>query len=148
VAVYLKKLLHGNLWQEDKQYLCEGLLDPKVFRIGFAMGLKKMSLINQAYRSTNIQNTDDFKDLLNRIPSCKSIKISQTEFRETMEKFNEGVLNVLIATNVVEEGLDVSTCNLVICLNELATVKAFIQMRGRARQQNSKFVFLCAQEEL
>ena len=54
VAVYLKKLLHGNLWQEDKQYLCEGLLDPKVFRIGFAMGLKKMSLINQAYRSTNI----------------------------------------------------------------------------------------------
>ena len=65
-----------------------------------------------------------------------------------MEKFNEGVLNVLIATNVVEEGLDVSTCNLVICLNELATVKAFIQMRGRARQQNSKFVFLCAQEEL
>lgn len=98
------------------------------------MGLKKISLINQAYRSTNIQNTDDFKDLLNRIPSCKSIKISQTEFRETMEKFNEGALNVLIATSVVEEGLDVSTCNLVICLNELATVKAFIQMRGRARQ--------------
>ena len=64
-----------------------------------------------------------------------------------MEKFNEGVLNVLIATNVVEEGLDVSTCNLVICLNELATVKAFIQMKGRARQENSKFVFVCAQEQ-
>ena len=53
----------------------------------------------------------------------------------------------MIATNVVEEGLDVSTCNQVICLNELLTVKAFIQMKGRARQENSKFVFLCAKEE-
>jgi ERCC4-related helicase len=43
-----------------------------------------------------------------------------------MESFNHGRINVLIATNVVEEGLDVSTCNLVVCLNELATVKAFI----------------------
>ena len=49
---------------------------------------------------------------------------------------------------MVEEGLDVSTCNLVICLNELATVKTFIQMKGRARQLNSRFVFLCAKEEL
>ena len=56
-------------------------------------------------------------------------------------------MNVLIATNVVEEGLDVSTCNQVICLNELLTVKAFIQMKGRARQENSKFVFVCAREE-
>ena len=85
-----------------------------------------MSLINQAYRSTNIKNTSEFKDLLNKIPSCKSIKISQTEFKETMDNFNHGRINVLIATNVVEEGLDVSTCNLVVCLNELATVKAFI----------------------
>jgi ERCC4-related helicase len=98
------------------------------------MGLKKMSLINQAYRSTNIKNANDFKDLLSNIPACKSVKISQTEFKETMESFNQVRLNLLIATNVVEEGLDVSTCNLVVCLNELATVKAFIQMRGRARQ--------------
>jgi hypothetical protein len=40
------------------------------------MGLKSMSLINQAYKSTNIKNTDIFKDLLNKVPSCKSIKIS------------------------------------------------------------------------
>lgn len=90
------------------------------------MGLKRMSLINQAYKSTNIKNTDIFKDLLSKMPSCKSIKLSQTEFKETLESFNSGRINILIATNVVEEGLDVSTCNLVVCLNELATVKAFI----------------------
>lgn len=34
-----------------------------------------------------------------------------------------------------------------ICLNELLTVKAFIQMKGRARQVKSKFIFLCAKEQ-
>lgn len=134
--------------QTNSSQLATGLLDPRVFRMGFAMGLKRMSLINQAYRSTNIKNTDIFKDVLNSIPSCSTIKLSQTQFKETLDKFNTGELNVLIATNVVEEGLDVSTCSLVICLNELATVKTFIQMKGRARQLNSRFVFLCAQEEL
>jgi hypothetical protein len=30
----------------NKDYLCDGLLDTNVFKIGFAMGLKRMSLIN------------------------------------------------------------------------------------------------------
>jgi ERCC4-related helicase len=56
-------------------------------------------------------------------------------------------VNVLIATNVIEEGLDVSECNLIVCMNEMLNVKAFIQMKGRARQKDSKFIFLCAEEE-
>ena len=56
----------------------------------------------------------------------RSIKLTQNQLKETLNKFRRGELNVLIATNVVEEGLDVSTCNQVICLNELLTVKAFI----------------------
>lgn len=111
------------------------------------MGFKSRNLVNKAYRSTNTQRITIYQDVLSQLPSCRSIKLSQNELKETLDKFKQGVLNVLIATNVVEEGLDVSTCNQVICLNELLTVKAFIQMKGRARQENSKFVFLCAKEE-
>ena len=63
VAVYLKKMLHGNkpdntplksnlnegymdLETNNSDYICEGLLNSNLFKIGFAMGLKRMSLIN------------------------------------------------------------------------------------------------------
>jgi len=45
---------------------------------------------------------------------------------ESLSNFKEGKINLLFATNVIEEGFDVIDCNLVICFNELMTVKAFI----------------------
>lgn len=59
--------------------------------------------------------------------------MTNNQLKEVLSKFKQGKINILIATNVVEEGLDVSECNLVICMNELLNVKAFIQMKGRAR---------------
>jgi ERCC4-related helicase len=66
---------------------------------------------------------------------------------KNIEDFKNDKINILIATSVIEEGLDVSTCNLVISINEVLNVKSFIQTKGRARQRNSKFIFLCAKEE-
>jgi len=47
--------------------------------------------------------------------------------------------NVLIATSVVEEGVDVDACSFVIVFDHLRSTKAYIQMKGRARQKNAKF---------
>ena len=94
-----------------------------------------------------------FRNLLNNNKdrsiqiSSSSVKMTNTQLREALFKFKRGDINLLIATNVVEEGLDVSECNLVVCMNELLNVKAFIQMKGRARQKDSNFIFLCANEE-
>ncbi|XXG64625.1 hypothetical protein AAC387_Pa05g2523 [Persea americana] len=59
-----------------------------------------------------------------------------------VEKFRSGKLNLLVATSVAEEGLDIQTCCLVIRFDLPETVTSFIQSRGRARMRHSEYVFL------
>lgn len=51
-------------------------------------------------------------------------------------------LNLLVATKVGEEGLDIQTCCLVIRFDLPETVASFIQSRGRARMLQSEYVLL------
>ena len=51
-------------------------------------------------------------------------------------------MHLIIATKILEEGLDVPSCNLIVRFDPSATVRSFIQSRGRARKQNSDYVLL------
>lgn len=61
----------------------------------------------------------------------------------TLEDFRAGKTNVLLCTSVLEEGVDVPICHLVICFERPRNLKSFVQRRGRARMQESKyFIFM------
>lgn len=64
----------------------------------------------------------------------------------TVTKFRQGELNCLFATSVAEEGLDIPQCNLVVRFDLYRTMIGYVQSRGRARHQNSKYLHMVEQD--
>ncbi len=60
-----------------------------------------------------------------------------------IKEFRTGEINVLIATAIVEEGLDIPKCNLVFRFNKPPNFSSYMQSKGRARaKQNASYVLL------
>ncbi|GAA95743.1 uncharacterized protein L969DRAFT_85445 [Mixia osmundae IAM 14324] len=59
-----------------------------------------------------------------------------------VQSIREGRCNTLFATSVAEEGLDLSSCNLIVRFDPVSTLVGYIQSRGRARAVNSDYLVL------
>jgi Fanconi anemia group M protein len=70
-------------------------------------------------------------------------RMSQDEQMRTLKAFREGVYNVLVATSVGEEGLDIPECGLVVFYEPAVSGIRYIQRRGRTgRKLPGKAVIL------
>ncbi|CAE7265164.1 DCL3A [Symbiodinium natans] len=67
--------------------------------------------------------------------------MADSKRNQEMERFRKGELNVLICTNALEEGVDVSDCAFVIRFNRFDTTKSHIQGAGRARRGDAKIFY-------
>jgi len=69
--------------------------------------------------------------------------LSQKKQLEILGQFKQGKYNILVSTNVGEEGLDIAECDLVIFYDVVASEIRFIQRKGRtARHREGKVIIL------
>ncbi|KAJ8328011.1 Dicer-like protein 1 [Batrachochytrium dendrobatidis] len=73
--------------------------------------------------------------------------MSSTTQQSVVTAFRCGDCNLLIATQVAEEGLDIRSCNAVIRFDKTQTLISYIQSRGRARQNCSQFIVLVNKDD-
>ncbi|MFW9821610.1 MAG: helicase-related protein [Candidatus Thorarchaeota archaeon] len=69
--------------------------------------------------------------------------LSQKKQIEILDEFKAGIHNVLVSTNVGEEGLDIAECDLVVFYDVVASEIRLIQRKGRtARHRKGRVVIL------
>lgn len=75
--------------------------------------------------------------------------LKQKKQIETVQKFRDGEIRVLVATRVGEEGLDISEVNHVIFYDNVPSSIRYIQRRGRTgRKDEGKLIVLIAKDTI
>lgn len=77
-----------------------------------------------------------------------SQEMRTSQMQDTISKFRDGRVTLLVATSVAEEGLDIRQCNVVIRFDLAKTVLAYIQSRGRARKPGSDYILMIERANL
>lgn len=67
---------------------------------------------------------------------------------QVLRKFRAHETNLLIATSVVEEGVDIPKCNLVVRFDLPTEYRSYVQSKGRARAPISNYVMLADTDKI
>lgn len=54
--------------------------------------------------------------------------------------------NLLVGTSVLEEGIDIPKCNLVIHFNVPQAYRSYVQSKGRARAQDAYYILMIEED--
>lgn len=65
---------------------------------------------------------------------------------QVLRKFRAHETNLLIATSIVEEGVDIPKCNLVVRFDLPTEYRSYVQSKGRARALVSNYIMLADTE--
>ncbi|XP_016056495.1 PREDICTED: endoribonuclease Dicer isoform X1 [Miniopterus natalensis] len=75
-------------------------------------------------------------------PRTKQMEAEFRKQEEVLRKFRAHETNLLIATSIVEEGVDIPKCNLVVRFDLPTEYRSYVQSKGRARAPISNYIML------
>ncbi|CAM9426372.1 unnamed protein product, partial [Laminaria digitata] len=75
-------------------------------------------------------------------PATASLSVTKSAAQAHVKAFRDGRVNLLLATDVGEEGMDIPAANCTLRFDAMEHAVSLVQGRGRARQAGSSFVVL------
>ncbi|AEO54168.1 hypothetical protein MYCTH_2296412 [Thermothelomyces thermophilus ATCC 42464] len=128
-------------------YLCERLVN---HFMDAGEGANTRAIVFSEYRDS----AEEIVRLLNTQPllratvfvgqadSKRSEGMKQKQQIETIEKFKKGVFNVLVATSIGEEGLDIGQVDLIVCYDASSSPIRMLQRMGRTGRKRAGNIVL------
>lgn len=105
-------------------------------------------VINNYAIAASLPIRPDFK-VGNNARQAESIRtiLWNKQNREVLDRFNRNETNLIVASSVLEEGIDLQVCNLVISYDSPNSFRAYVQSKGRARMAESQYVLCTSSSE-
>ncbi|XP_013149103.1 PREDICTED: endoribonuclease Dicer [Papilio polytes] len=83
---------------------------------------------------------------VNPFNNTREQSFTKKQSQRALLKFVNKDLNTLIATSIIEEGIDIPQCHLVLRFDPPAEYRSYVQSKGRARSSESSYVILISNE--
>ena len=103
--------------------------------------LQKQSEVEPGLRHIKCECVVGHSDLMGT-DLRKKVKMNVKNQNYVLNKFRQGTLNILVSTSVLEEGLDIPKCNMVVRFDFPQNLRSYVQSKGRARAKDSKYILL------
>lgn len=104
--------------------------------------LQRISLENTEENQEPRLRPDFMVGNRNYLPESIEQILSEKNSRKVIERFRKNEINVIVCSSVLEEGIDLQSCNLVIRYDNPTTFSSYVQTKGRARMKNSQYVLM------
>lgn len=118
--------------QENPKFADIGVKASYVIGGGDQSVVKPMTSVSACYKLQYICLPRKSRPL--RLTLAMQLCVNQAEREDVLTKFSKGEVNLLIATTVAEEGLDIPECNFVIRYGLVTNEIAMIQVSDVTRQ--------------
>jgi dsRNA-specific ribonuclease/ERCC4-related helicase len=139
-AMALLKVLRGSVNTGLQSIL---FVEQRAMVIALAYFLS-CSDLSEEYKIGTFIGTSSFANRSSSLVDLFDAKRQDQDLRD----FRDGSKNLMIATNVLEEGIDIPACGCVICFDLPNNLISFVQRRGRARQADSQYMLFVNRNDL
>ena len=80
--------------------------------------------------------------------SAKEVESEERKQEDVMKRFRSRDCNILVATSVLEDGIDVPACHLVVRYDLPQSYRAYVHSKARARARRAHYVLMVESKDV